>query len=105
MRLLQCGQRSTELSLLPGLIQPWNKSSNLALSIFRVKNMQAAIDRVMKTYGMMVNLTMEDERSARDRVAEFLSGRIGDENKLTIEGIRFLRGDKLLRVRRARPAV
>jgi hypothetical protein len=105
MRLLQCGQRSTELSLFPGPTSPWNKGSNQALSIFRVKNMQAAVDRVMKTYGMMVNLTMEDERSARDRVAEFLSGRIGDENKLAIEGLRFLRGDKLLRVRRARPAV
>jgi hypothetical protein len=34
--------------------------------------MQAAIDRVMKTYGMMVNLTQEEERRARERVANFL---------------------------------
>jgi hypothetical protein len=29
--------------------------------------MQAAVDRVMKTYGMIVNLTVDEERAARQR--------------------------------------
>jgi hypothetical protein len=62
--------------------------------------MQAAIDRVMKTYGMMVNLTAEEEQSARKRVTEFLSGRAEDESRLVVEGIKFLRGDKPVRARR-----
>ena len=52
--------------------------------------MQAAIDRVMHTYGMIVNLTLDDERNARERVSKFLAGcAIADENKLTIEGLSF----------------
>lgn len=54
----------------------------------------------MKTYGMMVNLTAEEEQSARKRVTEFLSGRAEDESRLVVEGIKFLRGDKPVRARR-----
>jgi len=53
--------------------------------------MQAAIDRVMRTYGMMVNLTVEQERTARERVSQFLAGKTADEHQLAIEGLRFLR--------------
>jgi hypothetical protein len=34
--------------------------------------MQAAIDRVMKTYGMIVNLTRDEESAARKRVTAIL---------------------------------
>ena len=31
--------------------------------------MQAAIDRVLETYGLMVNLTVEEEQATRRRMA------------------------------------
>ncbi len=57
--------------------------------------MQAALDRVMHTYGMLVNLTAEQEQLAREKVASFLaSATTDDENKLAIEGLRYLRASK-----------
>ncbi|MBR1237984.1 hypothetical protein [Bradyrhizobium sp. AUGA SZCCT0182] len=53
--------------------------------------MQTAIDRVMKTYGMMVNLTSEQERQARDEVARFLESKRFDERTLAVEGLKYLR--------------
>jgi hypothetical protein len=54
--------------------------------------MQAAIDRVMHTYGMLVNLSAEQEQVARERVSSFLaSAHTDDENKLAVEGLRYLR--------------
>jgi hypothetical protein len=54
--------------------------------------MQAAIDRVMHTYGMIVNLTAEQEQIAREKVSSFLAGtKSHDENKLAVEGLRYLR--------------
>lgn len=35
--------------------------------------MQTAIDRVMHTYGMLVNLTLEEEQEAREKVTTFLA--------------------------------
>lgn len=51
-----------------------------------------AIDRAMKTYGMMVNLTSEQERQARDEVAKFLEGKRFDERTLAVEGLKYLKG-------------
>jgi hypothetical protein len=57
--------------------------------------MQAAIDRVMHTYGMIVNLTPEQEQIAREKVSRFLaSAKTDDETKLVVEGLRFLRAAK-----------
>jgi hypothetical protein len=54
--------------------------------------MQAAIDRIMQTYGMIVNLTTEQERDVREKVSIFLAGaETKDETKLAIEGLKFLR--------------
>jgi hypothetical protein len=82
------------LSVIFSTTSAGNKSSLGALSFFKQgrSSMQAAIDRVMHTYGMIVNLTFEDERNARERVSKFLAGcDIEDENKLAIEGLKFLR--------------
>jgi hypothetical protein len=66
--------------------------------------MQAAIDRVMHTYGMLVSLTFEEERAAREKVSKFLSqSQTDDETKLAVEGIKFLRAQKMPRAHRDRP--
>lgn len=55
--------------------------------------MEATIDRVMKTYGMMVNLTQGQEQTVRRKVSRILEGRSEtDEQKLAIEGLRYGRG-------------
>jgi uncharacterized protein YggL (DUF469 family) len=57
--------------------------------------MQAAIDRVMQTYGMLVNLTFEEEQTAREKVSTFLAtAKTDDQNKLAVEGLRYLRASK-----------
>ncbi|XIA63198.1 hypothetical protein ACFIOY_28825 [Bradyrhizobium sp. TZ2] len=54
--------------------------------------MQAAIDRVLRTSGMMVNLTAEEEQAMRRRLEKHLAGMQADDNALAIEGLRYLRG-------------
>jgi hypothetical protein len=38
---------------------------------FRESSMQAAIDRVMQTYGLLVNLTADQEQVAREKSLKF----------------------------------
>jgi hypothetical protein len=60
--------------------------------------MQAAVDRVMKTYGMIVNLTPDEERAARERVMSYLADKPdADERVLAIEGLRYLRSVEIKR--------
>jgi hypothetical protein len=55
--------------------------------------MEAAIERVMKTYGMIVNMTFAQEQVVREKVSHFLQDKVEtDEQKLTIEGLRYARG-------------
>jgi ribosomal protein S6 len=54
--------------------------------------MQAAIDRVMQSYGMMVNLTTAQEAEAREKVSNFLKDKGGDEHDLAVEGLKYLLG-------------
>ena len=65
--------------------------------------MEKVIDRVMRTYGMMVNLTPEEEQSARERLTEFLKGKNDSGRQLSVEGVKFLRGDRPSRTRHAQP--
>jgi hypothetical protein len=60
--------------------------------------MQAAIDRVMQTYGLMANLTPGQEAEARQKVSNFLKEKVGDEHDLAVEGLKYLLG----RVRKPR---
>jgi len=66
--------------------------------------MQTAIDRVMQTYGLLVNLTADQERKAREDVSRFMAkANTDDVNKLAIEGLKYLRsagGETLRAVRR-----
>jgi hypothetical protein len=58
--------------------------------------MKTAIDRVMQTYGMLVKMTADQEQCVRDKVVSFLSDKAEtDEQKLTIEGLRYVRALKL----------
>jgi len=60
----------------------------------------AAVDRVMKTYGMIVNLTADEERATREKVISYLAERLAaDEKALTIEGLRYLRSVRELESR------
>jgi hypothetical protein len=63
--------------------------------------MQAAIDRVMQTYGMMVNLTPAQETEARQKVSNFLKEKVGDEHNLAVEGLKYLLGHDTKPRRRA----
>jgi hypothetical protein len=54
--------------------------------------MQAAIDRVMQTYTMIVNLTPDEQQAAREKVTRFLSEKPeASEHQLAVEGLRYLR--------------
>jgi hypothetical protein len=54
--------------------------------------MQTAVDRVMHTYGMIVNLTLDEEQDAREKVSTFLANaETTDETMLAIEGLKYLR--------------
>jgi hypothetical protein len=62
--------------------------------------MQAAIDRVMHTYGMLIRLTAAQEQIARAEVSNFLaSAHTYDENKLAVEGLRYLRASSSVAVK------
>jgi len=63
--------------------------------------MQAAVERVMQTYGMLVSLTSTQERETRERVSSYLKDKGDDEHKLAVEGLRHLLGHTLKRRRRA----
>jgi hypothetical protein len=95
MRLLQCGHRVASM-ITPPISSEWANGAQVTVAgfclDFRESSMQAAIDRVMHTYGLLVNLTAEQEQVAREKVSHFLaSAHTDDENKLAVEGLRYLR--------------
>lgn len=63
--------------------------------------MEEIIDQVMRTYGLMFTLTVEEEQAARERWTAFLKDKCDNTRKLTVEGVKFLRGDRIERTRRA----
>ena len=63
--------------------------------------MQAAIDRVMQTYAMMVKLTPKKEAESREKVSALLKEKGGDEHVLAVEGLKHLLGRATKRRRRA----
>jgi hypothetical protein len=64
--------------------------------------LEKIIERVVRTYGMMADLSAEEAKSVRQRVIEFIAGRAGDENALAVEALRYLRGPKPSRTRAAK---
>jgi hypothetical protein len=54
---------------------------------------------------MLGNLTLEEEQAAREKVSNFLANaKTDDENKLAVEGLRYLRGVKSVLSWRLRPS-
>jgi len=57
--------------------------------------MQAAIDRIMQTYGMLVNQTAAASAEAREKVTEYVTTLFEagekDEHRLTVCGLTYLR--------------
>ena len=65
--------------------------------------MEEVINRVMDTYGMMVNLTPREAQATRERLTAHLARMDADEKVLAVEGLRFLRGpDRVARRRIAK---
>ena len=62
------------------------------------------IERVMHAYGLMVNLTAEQEEAVRERLVSFLKSRTGSEQELAVQGLQFLRGAHLVKRARRRPS-
>jgi hypothetical protein len=59
------------------------------------------IEKVMRTYALMVTLTPGEEQVARERLKQFLQGKSDDTRQLAVEGVKFLRGNRASRTRRA----
>jgi hypothetical protein len=57
--------------------------------------MQAAIDRIMQTYGMLVNQTADASEEARAKVTEYIGKLVEagekDPHRLTVCGLTYLR--------------
>jgi hypothetical protein len=57
--------------------------------------MQAAIDRIMQTYGLLVNQTAASSDEAREKVTEYVKTLFDagekDENRLAVCGLTYLR--------------
>ncbi|WP_375775989.1 hypothetical protein ACE103_30010 [Bradyrhizobium sp. ma5] len=56
--------------------------------------METVVERVVRTYGMMVTLAPNEEEEVRQRVMKFVVGQAGDDNSVAVEAIKFLRGSK-----------
>jgi hypothetical protein len=61
--------------------------------------MQTIVERVMKAYGMMVNLTVSQEEEARERLEAFLRHKTGSDDELAVQGLQFLRGTRSVKRR------
>lgn len=56
--------------------------------------MQKAIERVMYAYTLIANLTPDQVKATRDRLAAHLAGLDADEKVLAVEGMRYLRASR-----------
>ena len=54
--------------------------------------MKTVIERVMRTYGLMVSLTEAQDQEARERLETFLRNKTGSDHELAVQGLQFLRG-------------
>ena len=95
----QCKQRVTRSSMVTSLGS--TSQQELWFQGCVANCMQDVVEQVMRAYGLMVNLTPKEEQAARDRLEQFLKDKSDDTRKLAVEGVKFLRGNRISRARRA----
>jgi hypothetical protein len=61
--------------------------------------MQTVVERVMRTYGLMANLTDAQDQEARERLEAFLRNKTGSDHELAVQGLQFLRGTRSIKRR------
>jgi hypothetical protein len=61
--------------------------------------MDTVVDRVMRTYGLMVSLTEAQQEQARERLEAFLRNKTGSADELAVQGLQFLRGNRSVKRR------
>jgi hypothetical protein len=82
--------------------EPWFRYRvSIFLEGFGGNCMVEVIEQVMRTYALMVTLTPAEEQAARERLGLFLKDKSDDTRQLAVEGVKFLRGDRTSRTRRA----
>lgn len=79
----------------------WLLSSLLELLFHPEVMCMDVIEKILHTYG----INPEHHQEARERLVEFLSDKTDDAHHCTVEGLRFLRGERFHRTRRARSSV
>jgi hypothetical protein len=61
--------------------------------------MRTVVERVMRAYGLMVNLTVAQNEEARERLEAFLGNETGSDDELAVQGLQFLRGSRSIKRR------
>jgi hypothetical protein len=74
-------------------------SNGRYLAWLREDEMQTVVERVMRAYGLMVNLTVAQEEEARERLEAFLTNKTGSDHELAVQGLQFLRGSRSIKRR------
>jgi hypothetical protein len=90
---------SSQCTLFPSALVPEIGYSSLTTQEF---GMDTPIERVMRAYEMMNNLTTEQEEDARARVEKFLRDHTGTAEELAVLGVQYLRGNCSVKARRKR---
>jgi hypothetical protein len=78
--------------------EPWVPIAVISLWLWE-DQMQTVIERVMRTYGMMINLTVTQQEQARERLEAFLRNKTGSDQQLAVQGLQFLRGSRSIKRR------
>ena len=61
--------------------------------------MEMVVERVLRTYAMMVTLTAAQEEEVRERLEAFLRHKTGSDHELAVQGLQFLRSTQSIKRR------
>jgi hypothetical protein len=86
-------------------MEQWNRepgtlgSNGRYLAWLWEDEMQTVVERVMRTYGLMVNLTVAQQEQARERLEAFLTNKTGSDDELAVQSLQFLRSYRSIKRR------